>query len=210
MDAAKRSLPLETPTPGPPLPPGAERTTEAPVPEPIRVRVRPPLRQLLRQVAGNVVHWVGGQLLIAAVMTVFYALGFALAGLPWWPLFALANGFLHLIPMFGAALGLMLPFLGWLLLTNADPYRLLALIAVYALAQALEGFYLTPKILGYRLRLKPFLVFLAVVAGSMFFGFFGALFAAPVMAVAMTIWRWWYDHREPKRTVRPAVPTRER
>jgi predicted PurR-regulated permease PerM len=169
---------------------------------PIRVRIRPSFGQLLRQIVGHVLHWVGGQLLIALLMTLFYATGFALAGLPWWPLFAIANGLLHLVPMFGAALGLMLPFLGWLLLTNADPFRLLAIVAVYALAQALEGFYLTPKILGYRLRLKPFLVFLAVVAGSVFFGFFGALFAAPVMAIAMTIWRWWYDHRQPKEPVR--------
>lgn len=169
---------------------------------PIRVRIRPSFGQLLRQIVGHVLHWVGGQLLIALIMTLFYATGFALAGLPWWPLFAIANGVLHLVPMFGAALGLMLPFLGWLLLTNADPYRLLAIVAVYALAQALEGFYLTPKILGYRLRLKPFLVFLAVVAGSVFFGFFGALFAAPVMAIAMTIWRWWYDHRQPKEAAR--------
>ncbi|MDZ7639459.1 MAG: AI-2E family transporter [Bryobacterales bacterium] len=166
--------------------------------KPIRVVVRPSVWQLLRQIGGNLAHWVGGQLLIAFLLTICYAVGFALAGLPWWPVFAIINGVFHLIPMVGAALGLLLPFLGWLLLTTGDPWMLLWIIAVYALAQAFESFYLTPKILGYKLRLKPFLVFLGVVLGSSLFGFVGALFAAPVMAVAMTIWRWWYEHREPK------------
>ncbi|MCC7341984.1 MAG: AI-2E family transporter [Bryobacterales bacterium] len=163
--------------------------------KPIRVVVRPSVWQLLRQIGGNLLHWVGGQMLIAFLLTICYAVGFALAGLPWWPLFAIANGFFHLIPMMGAALGLILPFLGWLLLTNGDPYTLLWIVLVYALVQGFEGFYLTPKILGYKLGLKPFLVFLAVVLGSSLFGFLGAFFAAPVMAVAMTIWRWWYNYR---------------
>ena len=175
-----------------------EPTIRGEEPKPIRVVIRPSAWQLLKQIAGNLLHWVGGQMLIAAILTVLYAVGFALAGLPGWWAFAIVNGFLHLIPMFGAALGLALPFLGWLLLTKGDPYQILAIIGVYVAAQALEGFYLTPKILGYKLRLKPFLVFLGVIAGSAMFGFVGALFAAPVMAVAMTIWRWWYDHRQPK------------
>lgn len=170
--------------------------------KPIRVVVRPSAWRLLRQIGGNLLHWVGGQILIAFLLTICYAVGFALAGLPWWPLFAIANGFFHLIPMMGAALGLLLPFLGWLLLTNGDPFTLLWIVLVYALAQGFEGFYLTPKILGYKLGLKPFLVFLAVVLGSSLFGFVGALFAAPAMAVAMTIWRWWYDYRSDSRSPR--------
>lgn len=170
---------------------------QEPIRVPIRVVVRPSFWQLLRQIFANVVHWVGGQLLIAAILTVIYAIGFALAGLPWWWAFALINGFFHLIPMLGAALGLAFPFVGWLLLTDNDPFQFLAIIGVYVGAQAFESFYLTPKILGYKLRLKPFLVFIAVIFGSSVFGFFGALLAAPVLAIAMTIWRWWYDHRQP-------------
>ncbi len=171
--------------------------------KPIRVMVRPSIGQLLRRIGGNLLHWVGGQLLIAFLLTLCYALGFALAGLPWWPLFAVANGILHLIPMLGAALGLLLPFLGWLLLTNGNPVTLLWIVLIYALVQGLEGFYLTPKILGLRLGLKPFLIFLGVVLGSALFGFVGAFFAAPVMAVAMTIWRWWYGDRPGKPASRP-------
>ena len=163
--------------------------------KPIRVVIRPSVWQLLKQIGANVLHWLGGQLLIAFLLTICYAVGFALAGLPGWPLFAIVNGFLHLVPMFGAALGLLFPFLGWLFFTAGDPWMLLAIIGVYVGAQALESFYLTPKILGYKLRLKPFLVFVAVILGSSLFGFVGALFAAPVLAITMTIWRWWYDHR---------------
>ncbi len=168
--------------------------------KPIRVTIRPSIRELAKRIAGDLARWMGGQLLIAFLTAVCYAAGFALAGLPWWPLFAAANGFFHLIPIAGAALALLLPVAGWLALTNGDTAMLLWIVAVCALVQGFEGFYLTPKILGAKLRMKPLLVFLAVVAGSALFGFAGAFFAVPVLAAAMTLWRWWYGDTPARRT----------
>ncbi|MCZ2157204.1 MAG: AI-2E family transporter [Bryobacterales bacterium] len=160
--------------------------------KPIRVTIRPSAWALIRQVGRDLARWTGGQLLIALAVAACYAVGFALAGLPWWPLFAVANGFFHLIPIAGVALSLLLPVTGWLVLTNGDARTLLWVVAVCILVQAFEGFYLTPKILGEKLRMKPLAVFVAVVAGSALFGFVGAFFAVPALAVAMTVWRWWY------------------
>ena len=55
--------------------------------------------------------------------------------------------------------------------------------------QTLEGFYLTPCILGRNLGLSPVTVFLCVLAGGFLFGPLGMLLAAPIAAVAAIVWR---------------------
>jgi predicted PurR-regulated permease PerM len=134
--------------------------------------------------------YVRGQLLIALWMAVIYAIGYGFAGVPWWALVAPVCGALHLVPFLGAALGLILPVVVSLL-AGGGTNQLLAILGVFVAAQAIEGFYLTPKILGHHLRMRRVLVFVALVAGSSLFGFLGAIFAVPAVAVAVLAWRTW-------------------
>jgi predicted PurR-regulated permease PerM len=66
---------------------------------------------------------------------------------------------------------------------------ILGALITYVVAQGLEGFYLTPKIMGRRLGLSPWIVFLAILVGGLVFGPLGVLFAAPVAAVVAVLWR---------------------
>ena len=50
--------------------------------------------------------------------------------------------------------------------------------------QSVEGYFLTPRILGGRLSLHPMAVFLGLLIGGKMFGFLGVLLAVPVIAVA--------------------------
>lgn len=144
------------------------------------------LKQSLRLFAA----YVHGQLVIAFWMAVVYAAGYALVGVPWWALVAAVCGALHLVPILGAALGLVLPVVVSLA-AGGGTNQILAILAVFVAAQAIEGFYLTPKILGSHLRMRRVLVFVALVAGSLLFGFLGAVFAVPAVAVAVLAWRTW-------------------
>ena len=47
--------------------------------------------------------------------------------------------------------------------------------AVFAVGQGLEGFVLTPRIVGRRIGLHPVVVMLAVLIGGSAFGFLGVL-----------------------------------
>lgn len=145
------------------------------------------LAEILRTLA----RFVRGQVLIASWMTLIYAAGFFLLDVPLWPLIALVCGMLHLVPVIGAVLGLLVP-VGVSLIAGRSAAQILGIIGVFAFTQALESFYLTPRILGTELRLKPVVVFLALMAGGLLFGFFGALFAVPAVAVAMLAWRIFY------------------
>jgi predicted PurR-regulated permease PerM len=65
----------------------------------------------------------------------------------------------------------------------------LGALVTYVVAQGLEGFVLTPRIMGRRLGLSPWTVFLVILAGGFFFGPPGVLLAAPVAAVLAVLWR---------------------
>ena len=61
------------------------------------------------------------------------------------------------------------------------PMALVAL--VFALGQVIEGNFLTPKIVGERIRLHPVWIIFALLAGGSLFGFTGVMLAVPAAAV---------------------------
>jgi predicted PurR-regulated permease PerM len=108
--------------------------------------------------------------------------------MPAWFLVAPACGFLNVVPRFGAlaalALGIAAAALGGLELA-----RVAGVLGVCLAAFTIEGYWLTPRILGRRLGLRPLYVFLAVLVGGALFGFLGLLLAVPALAVAMAVYR---------------------
>ena len=145
-------------------------------------------RPLPREIASTDGAWITGQLKISAIKAVIYTAGFAIGQLPLWYLIGPLCGFLNLVPMAGPLIALLIAMLV-ALIADAGVNTWLAVIITFAVAQGIEGFYLTPKILGRRLSLSPWAVFLAVLFGGALFGPLGILFAAPVLAVLMVIWR---------------------
>lgn len=57
--------------------------------------------------------------------------------------------------------------------------------AVYGLGQLLEGFFLTPRLVGERIGLHPLAVIFALLAFGQLFGLVGVLVALPVSAVLL-------------------------
>jgi predicted PurR-regulated permease PerM len=132
--------------------------------------------------------WITGQLKIVGILMAIYCIGFAISGVPWWLLIAVICGALNLIPVLGAAIALFIA-LGTAWLGSEEIWPAVGALITFVVAQALEGFYLTPKILGTRLRLKPWVVFLAILIGGFAFGPVGVLLAAPAVAVLAVFWR---------------------
>jgi predicted PurR-regulated permease PerM len=57
------------------------------------------------------------------------------------------------------------------------------ILAVFGIGQAVESYWLTPKLVGDRIGLHPVAVIFAIMAGGQLFGFLGVLLALPVAAV---------------------------
>ncbi len=66
---------------------------------------------------------------------------------------------------------------------------LLTVIAVFVVAQMLEGMWITPRVVGKEVGLHPVVILLAVIIGGQAFGFLGILLAVPFTAAAGVLFR---------------------
>jgi predicted PurR-regulated permease PerM len=149
---------------------------------------------LAREIGSTIGGYFFGQAKIAAILTGVYAAGFAISGVPFWPLIAIFGGIMQFVPIVGSVLTLAVAALA-VLFADGILWNYLGVLITFVVAQGLEGFFLTPRILGRHTRLSPWAVFFGILAGGMLFGPLGLLLAVPVLAVAMVIWR--HAHSRP-------------
>ncbi len=163
-------------------------------------RAGPPHRsypELAGRIAGTLGAWVKGQVIVSSILTLLYAIGFAAVGLPFWFVLAPLCGFLNFVPYFGYLIGLGLVGLEGAL-AGLSFERVIAAVLVFVAVGAVESWYLTPRILGRRLGLKPLWVFAAILVAGTGFGFIGLLLAVPVLAVASVVWRFYNGRENPE------------
>lgn len=139
-------------------------------------------------------QYLRGQLLVMLAMAVFYSVGLALFRFDLAVPVGVFTGLAMFIPYVGFGLGMLLALLAGVL-QFASWYGAVAVLVVYGLGQMLEGFYLTPRLVGERIGLSPLMVIFALLAFGHLFGFAGVLVALPVSAVivvAAAKLRGWY------------------
>jgi predicted PurR-regulated permease PerM len=145
-------------------------------------RFREPFSRLFDEVGRILQSYVLGQLMIAMLMGAMYAVGFALLRVPAWAGLAALSGFLNVIPYVGTGSGLILAS-GFVFADTGQLWRVFGVIGVFGVVQSVEGYYLTPRILGGRLSLHPMAVFLGLLIAGRLFGLLGILLAVPTIAV---------------------------
>ncbi|MBP6217174.1 MAG: AI-2E family transporter [Oligoflexales bacterium] len=130
---------------------------------------------------------IQGQILIALTLTVLYTIGLNLAGIPAATTIALIAGPCRLIPYLDLLVGIPLSLLS--LSSDFQGFaQLLFVLGVFLAVQAIDGMFITPKILGERVGLHPFVVIISVIAFGSLLGFWGVLLAIPLLAVLKTLW----------------------
>jgi predicted PurR-regulated permease PerM len=92
------------------------------------------------------------------------------------------TGLLVFIPYIGFGFGLCLAIIGAILEYEVW-YGLTLVTVIYGFGQILEGFYLTPRLVGERIGLPPLAVIFALLAFGQLFGFIGILLALPAAAI---------------------------
>jgi predicted PurR-regulated permease PerM len=132
--------------------------------------------------------YVTGQVKISAILACLYSIGYAISGVPFWLFFGILCGALNVVPFIGSIVGVALTAYA-LLLRDGGVWNYAGLLITFVIVQGLEGFWLTPRVLGKRVGLSPLYVFLAVLIGGAMFGPLGVLFAVPVLAVIAVLWR---------------------
>lgn len=132
--------------------------------------------------------WFRGQLEVAAILAVLYGIGlgvcFGFTDIGWPAGLALGilAGALNFIPYFGFTVGFTLA-VGLLLLDGAGWGPLIGALAVFASVQSLEGYVITPRIVGEAVGLSPVVVIIALLVGGELLGLVGLLLALPAAGV---------------------------
>jgi len=149
-------------------------------------RYRAVASALISRINFVISSYVRSQLMIALVMGVLYAIGFTIVRVPLALSIGLLSGLLNFVPYLGTLTGLALS-LSFVALDGAGWARLLGVVVVFIVVQSVEGYYLTPKLLGGSLDLHPLWVLVGLMIGGSLFGILGIILAVPVIAVAIVV-----------------------
>jgi predicted PurR-regulated permease PerM len=145
---------------------------------------------LFDQFIGILLTFFRGQIIIALVQGVLFATGFALIGLPYGIIIGMMLGLLNIIPYLGSIVGLSVALPLAYFSDDGGSLRLALTLTVFAVVQIIEGYLLTPKIMGNRTGLHPGLIVFAVFFwGVALGGILGMILAVPLTAFAVVFWR---------------------
>jgi predicted PurR-regulated permease PerM len=148
----------------------------------------PLARRLAREIDDVLAGFLRGQGLVCLFLATFYALGLALVGLEYGVIIGLLTGVFSFIPYVGMLVGVAVGLIVAAFQFGA-PLPVTLVAGVFALGQFIEGNFLTPRVVGRRIRLHPVWVIFAVLAGTALFGFAGTFLGTPVAAVLAVLTR---------------------
>ena len=151
-------------------------------------RMRPGFDGFVAEVDEVLGQYLRGQLTVMVILAVFYTAGLALFGLDLALPIGVFSGLAVVIPYLGFGVGLVLALLAGLLQFAAWKAALMVAV-VFGLGQVLEGFGLTPRLVGERIGLHPLAVIFALLAFGQVFGFVGVLVALPASAILLVCLR---------------------
>lgn len=139
---------------------------------------------ITRDIDAVLSEFLRGQLLVMLALAAYYSIALSIAGLPSALPVGILTGLLVFIPYIGFGIGFGLALLvAALQFQGINP--VIAVLIVYGLGQVIEGFMLTPYLVGDRIGLHPLAVLFALMAFGQLFGFTGVLIALPVSAALL-------------------------
>jgi predicted PurR-regulated permease PerM len=164
--------------------PRMQRWTNDMIPRPFQKDVQRMATDINKKLAG----FIRGQLSIAFILGISYAVVLALVGLDYGIVIGIMSGLLGVIPLIGSTIGLLVSISVAFLQEGTLSFVLL-IAAIFLGGQLIEGNILTPKIVGDSVGLHPLWIFFALLAGASLMGITGLLIAVPVAAIASVVLR---------------------
>ena len=130
--------------------------------------------------------YLRGRMILIAILSVLYGIGFSISGVSYALLLAVLAAFTSLIPWIGNFFGLLIAVA--VSFANGDGNSaLMGILISFSAAQMLESYVLTPLIVGDEVNLNPLTVVLGVLGLNFIWGPIGALIGIPVLAILRVI-----------------------
>ena len=139
--------------------------------------------------------YIRGKLITCLFVGFFTWLGLFLFGIPYSILIGIETGILNFVPFVGFYISLFIALLPPLFMPH-PLHATIQVLIVFAVVQSVEGYILTPKIVGERVGLNPVAVIFSILIFSHFLGFWGLLFAVPAAALLKFLANEWKRHQD--------------
>lgn len=156
----------------------------------LKAETRRDLAFLVNEFVRIVVSFFRGQLIVALLQGALFAIGFSLVGLKYGFVLGLVLGLLNIIPYLGSIVGLAISLPLAFFQGGGGLWLVGALLGVFTVVQMIEGYVLTPQIMGDRTGLHPVAIIVAVFFwGTALDGIMGMILAIPLTAFLVVFWR---------------------
>ncbi len=140
------------------------------------------IQSLAQELDKTLAGFLRGQSSVCLLLALYYATALTLIGLDLGVVIGLTTGILSFIPYVGFLIGLVMSLI--LALVQSSGWSLILwVLGVFIVGNILEGYILTPNLVGRRVGLHPVWILFALLSGGAMFGFLGVLVAVPVAAV---------------------------
>jgi predicted PurR-regulated permease PerM len=147
-------------------------------------RERKRVDAMSRDITVKVSAWLGGQLLLGAIIGTSSAIGLWLMGVPFFYVLALISGVGELIPVVGPVLS-AIPAIA--IAATVSLKKVLLVIVFFIVQQQFENHVLVPKVMQRQVGVSPVTVIVALLIGGKLLGIVGAILAVPTAAILQVV-----------------------
>ncbi len=151
---------------------------------PLKHRER--FRSIFKEIERTLGGYVRGQLIVCVSLGVFVFIALTLLGVRSALVLAAFAALAEIIPLVGPLIGAVPAILVALM---DSPEKAIAVTVAFVIIQQIEAQFLVPKVMERQVGLSPMLVLMALAAGNLLGGLFGALIAIPIAAALNIIVR---------------------
>jgi predicted PurR-regulated permease PerM len=148
----------------------------------IPIPYRETVRMLAREIDVAIAGFVRGQAAVCLILGSYYAVSLTLAGLNFGLLIGLVSGVITFVPYVGSMTGLVLGVSVAIAQFWPEATPILMVLAIFLVGQLIEGYVLSPKLVGESIGVHPVWLIFALFSFSYLFGFVGLLLAVPLAA----------------------------
>ncbi|HSV77237.1 MAG TPA: AI-2E family transporter [Bacteroidales bacterium] len=149
-------------------------------------KYRESVKQVAAKVQQIVRNYIVGMFIVICILAVIYSILLYSLGIRHALFFALFAAILNVIPYVGPFIGATLPITFALFTTDSLWYPI-GIFAAFYVIQSIEGNYLTPKIVGSKVSMNPFMTIVALFVGNFIWGLAGMILFIPGMAILKVI-----------------------
>jgi predicted PurR-regulated permease PerM len=127
-------------------------------------------------------HYLLGLLTVILIIGTCNSFGLLILGVDHALFFAFFAAMLTVIPYIGIFIGASLP-VTYVLLTRDSAWPAVGVLGIFLTVQFLESNFITPKIVGSRVSVNPFVAIVALLIGAEIWGIPGMLLSIPLTAI---------------------------